>query len=75
MPGVLAREAFARKNVPKVASAVVAQDLGAPTIGIAFAPHGSWDLIVKTGPTATGTELILRPVQWIFTAAADVYAW
>ena len=63
VPRALERVALAEENVAEVAMAVPAEDLGAPAVGICLAPHGAADLVVETGPTAPGVELVGRTVE------------
>lgn len=74
MPCILLRESFIEENVPQMASAIRADNLGAISIGIGMSSNGPWNLIIKTWPTAVAIELGIRFVKWSVASTTRVSA-
>lgn len=58
MSGVLWGEALACEYMPQVTITVGTNNFYTSTIGIRIAPHSTTYLFVKTGPSATRSELV-----------------
>ena len=58
MPGVFWGEPFANEYMTKVPAAISANNFRPAAIGIGYTKYGAGDLIVKTGPAATGIEFV-----------------
>ncbi len=74
MPRILLRESFIEENVPQMASAIRADNLGSISIGIGMSRNGSWNLIIKTWPSAVAIELGIRFVEWRVASTTRISA-
>ena len=74
MTGVFCGKPFSDEDMAKVSTTVVTNDLSPSSIRIGYAFNGTWDLVIKGRPSATGVELIIRAVEWGVTSSANVGA-
>jgi hypothetical protein len=74
MTRVLLRKTFALEHVAQVPAAVGTLNLDPMAIGIGYALHGAWYLLIKARPTAAGVKLGIGPIELGIAAAADVRA-
>lgn len=74
MTRVFLRHAFADEHMAQVAITVRAAYFGPRAIGIGNAFNRSFDLLVEAGPTTSGMELVVGPVEFRIAAFADVGA-
>ena len=63
MPGIFVGESFSQKNVSQVSFTMSTNDLCSSTVCIGFPDHGTFDFIIKAGPSAVTVEFIVRPVK------------
>ena len=63
MTNILGCQPFTKKNMAEMTSATGTRDFGPPTVGIGRTPDGARDLVIETGPSATGVEFVRRTVQ------------
>ncbi len=74
MPRILVGKSFARKYVPEMSAACRTGYFDASAVGVGSSFYSPCDLVVETGPTATGMEFILRTVERGAALPAVVYA-
>jgi len=58
MSGIPGGEALALENMTQMALTGSADDLDPAAIGIGDPLHTAWNLVIETGPSASGVELI-----------------
>src|SRR5262249_24334625 len=64
-----------QEDMAEMASAVVAEDLGAVAVGVGHSLHRAWDLVVEAGAAAVAGELALGAIERRVATPTDVGAW
>ena len=74
MAGVFLGKPFAQEHMPQVTFTVGTDDFCPPSVCISFPYNGSFNLIIKTGPTTVAVKFILTFVQGSIAALTCIHA-